>query len=138
MNTPNGVPAGSTSAKERHRDGSVPLDERIEEAPGQIASVAAASTASDLAAAPDLVASATILWDRRRLLFRIAAVSLLLSLLIAFTLPKRYKSSAQIMPPGNSSVSTAMLAALDNRLLEVVIERRHRGDTAGRTYGSVL
>jgi capsule polysaccharide export protein KpsE/RkpR len=117
MNTPNGFSAGSTSAEERHRDSSVLLDERIEEAPGQIASVAAVSTASDLAAAPDWVANATTLWERRRLLFRVAAVSLLLSLLIAFTLPKSYKSTARIMPPSNSSVPTALFAALAGRAL---------------------
>ncbi|HEY3990127.1 MAG TPA: Wzz/FepE/Etk N-terminal domain-containing protein [Acidobacteriaceae bacterium] len=117
MNTPNGVPAGSTSAKERHRDSSVLLDERIEEAPGQIASIAAASTASDLAAARDWVTSAATLWERRRLLLRIAVVSLLLSLLIAFILPKRYKSSAQIMPPSSPSIGTAMLAALAGHAL---------------------
>jgi uncharacterized protein involved in exopolysaccharide biosynthesis len=117
MNTPNGVPAGSTAGKERHRDSSVLLDERIEDAPGQIASVAAASTASDLAAAPDWVTNATTLWERRRLLFRIAAISLLVSLLIAFILPKQYKSSARLMPPSNSGVPTAMLAALAGRAL---------------------
>jgi capsule polysaccharide export protein KpsE/RkpR len=117
VNTPNGVPARYTSAKERHRDGSVLLDGPIEEAVEEIASVGAVSTVSDPVVAPDWVISATTLWDRRRLLFRIAAISLLLSLLIAFTLPKRYKSSAQIMPPSNSSASTAMLAALAGRAL---------------------
>jgi capsule polysaccharide export protein KpsE/RkpR len=41
----------------------------------------------------------------------------MLSLLIAFTLPKRYKSSARIMPPSGSNIGTAMLAALAGRAL---------------------
>ncbi|MFL6305930.1 MAG: GumC family protein [Candidatus Sulfotelmatobacter sp.] len=75
------------------------------------------SIAAEAPIAPDWVTNVMVLWERRRLLFRIAAVSLLLSLLIAFTLPKRYKSSARIMPPSNSSVPTAMLAALAGRAL---------------------
>lgn len=62
--------------------------------------------------APNWVTNTAILWERRRLLFRVACCSLLLSLLIAFTIPKRYKSSARIMPPTNTSVGTAVLAAL--------------------------
>ncbi len=61
------------------------------------------------------VVNAAILWDRRRLLLRVAGVALLLSLLVAFTLPKQYKSSARIMPPNNSGISTAVLAALAGR-----------------------
>jgi uncharacterized protein involved in exopolysaccharide biosynthesis len=69
----------------------------------------------DAIATPDWVASTSLLWERRRLLLRIAAISLLISLLIAFTLPKQYKSSAQIMPPSNPSMGTAVLAALTGR-----------------------
>jgi capsule polysaccharide export protein KpsE/RkpR len=50
-------------------------------------------------------------------LFRIATIFLLLSLLIAFTLPKQYKSSTQIMPPNSPSVGTAMLGLLAGRSL---------------------
>jgi uncharacterized protein involved in exopolysaccharide biosynthesis len=82
-----------------------------------MASAVDALTPPDLPAALDWVAGATILWERRRLLFRIGAISLLLSLLIAFTLPKRYKSSAQIMPPSTPSVGTAMLGLLAGRAL---------------------
>lgn len=65
--------------------------------------------------APNWVTNAGILWEHRRFLFRVAVISLLFSALIAFMLPKRYKSSARIMPPSNSSISTAMLAALAGR-----------------------
>jgi capsule polysaccharide export protein KpsE/RkpR len=117
MKTPNGFPVGSASAEERDRDTSVLLDDRLDETSRERAHETPVSFAPNVVAAPDWVRNATTLWERRRLLFRIAAVSLLLSLLIAFTLPKRYKSSAQIMPPSNSSGPTAMLAALAGRAL---------------------
>jgi capsule polysaccharide export protein KpsE/RkpR len=117
MKTPNGFPVGSASAEERDRDTSVLLDDRLDETSRERAHETPVSFAPNVVAAPDWVRNATTLWERRRLMFRIAAVSLLLSLLIAFALPKRYKSSAQIMPPSNSSGPTAMLAALAGRAL---------------------
>jgi uncharacterized protein involved in exopolysaccharide biosynthesis len=117
MKSANGFPAASASAEERDRDTSVLLDDGIEETPKGIASEIPVSFAPQVVAASDWVRNATTLWERRHLIFRIAAISLLLSLLIAFTLPKQYKSSAQIMPPSNSSVPTAMLAALAGRAL---------------------
>ncbi|MDQ1451120.1 MAG: hypothetical protein QOK38_986 [Acidobacteriaceae bacterium] len=117
MKTPNGFPVGSASAEERDRDTSVLLDDRLDETSRERAHETPVSFAPNVVAAPDWVRNATTLWERRRLMFRTAAVSLLLSLLIAFALPKRYKSSAQIMPPSNSSGPTAMLAALAGRAL---------------------
>jgi uncharacterized protein involved in exopolysaccharide biosynthesis len=52
------------------------------------------------------------LWKRRKLLARAAAFSLVLGFGIAFITPKRYTSSATIMPPDQSGTSTLMLAAL--------------------------
>jgi capsule polysaccharide export protein KpsE/RkpR len=117
MKTPNGVPTGSSSAEQRNRGASGLLDEALEGMPGRIEPAASDATPSECAVTPDWVANATVLWERRRLLFRIATVSLLLSLLIAFTLPKRYKSSTQIMPPSSPSVGTAMLGLLAGRTL---------------------
>jgi uncharacterized protein involved in exopolysaccharide biosynthesis len=85
----------------------------LDETPPQIS----VPVTPDVTATPEWVANASVLWERRRLLLRIAAISLLLSLLIAFALPKQYKSSAQIMPPSNPSMGTAMLAALAGRAL---------------------
>ena len=133
MKTPNGIPVASASAEERARDTSVLLDDRIEEVPKRLAPETTVSFEPHVVAAPEWVKSATTLWERRRLLFRIAAVSLLLSLLIAFTLPKRYKSSAQIMPPSNSSVPTAMIAALAGRALGGI-----GGGGLGSLAGSLL
>ena len=61
---------------------------------------------------PNWVRNATLLWDRRRLLLRVAGVTLVLSAVIAFLIPKRYESVARIMPPEQPSSGAAMLAAL--------------------------
>jgi uncharacterized protein involved in exopolysaccharide biosynthesis len=58
---------------------------------------------------------ARLLWWHRKLLGRVAAVSLIVSLAIAFTIPKQYKSTASIMPPDQQSSSAMMLAALASR-----------------------
>jgi uncharacterized protein involved in exopolysaccharide biosynthesis len=110
LNTPNGLQTGSSV--ERDRTASVLLDQQREPGP---TIPREPLLPVDTITTPDWVASTSILWERRHLLFRIAAISLLLSLLIAFTLPKRYKSSAQIMPPSNPSMGTAVLAALSGR-----------------------
>ena len=65
--------------------------------------------------APNWVVNGTVLWSHRRRLAQVAAISLVLSLTIAFLMPKRYNSTARIMPPGSSSGSTALLAALAGR-----------------------
>ena len=117
MKTTNGVPAGSSSAEQHDRGTSGLLDEALEGISGRIEPAVSGVNPSECAATPDWVANATVLWERRRLLFRIATVFLLLSLLIAFTLPKRYKSSTQIMPPSNPSMGTAMLGLLAGRTL---------------------
>lgn len=66
-------------------------------------------------ATPNWVHNTSVLWSHRRLLMRIAVISLLLSLTLAFLLPKRYDSTARIMPPANSSGGTALIAALAGR-----------------------
>lgn len=53
-----------------------------------------------------------LLWAHRHFLLKVTTVSLLVSLSIAFTIPKRYKSSASIMPPDQQGSSALMLAAL--------------------------
>jgi uncharacterized protein involved in exopolysaccharide biosynthesis len=64
---------------------------------------------------PNWVANANVLWDHRRTLARVTAVALVASLLIAFTIPKRYTSTGRIMPPDNSGSTMAMFAALAGR-----------------------
>jgi capsule polysaccharide export protein KpsE/RkpR len=54
-----------------------------------------------------------LLWERRRLIKRVALWSLILSTLIAFVIPNRYESTTRLMPPDSPSGSAmAMIAAL--------------------------
>jgi uncharacterized protein involved in exopolysaccharide biosynthesis len=52
-----------------------------------------------------------LLWEERRFLFRISIYGLALFTLIAFLIPKRYESSAVLMPPDDQSSSGMILAA---------------------------
>lgn len=55
---------------------------------------------------------ARLLWQQRRLLARVTAIALIVSLGIAFIIPKRYKSVTSIMPPDQQNSGAMMLAAL--------------------------
>ena len=55
---------------------------------------------------------ARLLWQHRRLLARVTAIALILSLAIAFIIPKQYKSVTSIMPPDQQNSGAMMLAAL--------------------------
>jgi uncharacterized protein involved in exopolysaccharide biosynthesis len=58
------------------------------------------------------VVRATLLWQHRRLLIRVTAIALVLSLVTAFVIPKRYKAIARIMPPDQQGSGAMLLAAL--------------------------
>jgi uncharacterized protein involved in exopolysaccharide biosynthesis len=55
-----------------------------------------------------------LLWNRRRFLRRVAGVGLVAATLIAFQIPKRFTSTARLMPPdqGPGATGMAMMAAL--------------------------
>jgi capsule polysaccharide export protein KpsE/RkpR len=55
------------------------------------------------------------LWQRRRLLQRVGITAFILSTIVAFTLPKLYESSTNLMPPEQGGGGTALLAALAGR-----------------------
>ena len=61
------------------------------------------------------VRNAALLWAHRKLLVRVTLIVCALSVVIAFILPKQYKSTTRIMPPEQSSGSAAMLAAIAGR-----------------------
>jgi uncharacterized protein involved in exopolysaccharide biosynthesis len=62
------------------------------------------------------VASVRLVWEHRRMFFRVALYSLLASTVLAFLISKRYEATAQIMPPeGSSGAETAILNALNAR-----------------------
>ena len=56
-----------------------------------------------------------VLWRERRLLIRVAGIALVVSLFIAFSLPKQYKSTTSISPPDSQHSNAMMLAALAAR-----------------------
>jgi uncharacterized protein involved in exopolysaccharide biosynthesis len=57
-----------------------------------------------------------LLWDRRRLFVRVAALGLAASTLIALLIPNSYTSTTQLMPPDSQSASgMAIAAALASR-----------------------
>jgi uncharacterized protein involved in exopolysaccharide biosynthesis len=55
---------------------------------------------------------AQLLWNHRGTLARVAIASLVVSLSVAFLIPKRYESTASIMPPDQPNSNALMLAAL--------------------------
>jgi capsule polysaccharide export protein KpsE/RkpR len=64
---------------------------------------------------PTWAVRAMLLWRHRRLLTRVTTISLIVSLSLAFVIPKRYKSTASIMPPDQQNSGAMMLAALASR-----------------------
>jgi capsule polysaccharide export protein KpsE/RkpR len=64
---------------------------------------------------PNWVNNASLLWEHRILLGRIAVVSILLSLALVFMIPNQYESTTRIMPPETTGGSTALLAAIAGR-----------------------
>lgn len=62
------------------------------------------------------VAQIRLLWGKRRLLLQVTLTGLVLAIAIAFIIPKRYRSTARLMPPDqDSGQGAAMLAALTGR-----------------------
>lgn len=75
------------------------------------------------------VDSLRLVWSERRFLFRAALAGLLLAALVAFLIPKRFTSTARLMPPDqNSSTGMAMMAALASKA----------GDSLGSIGGQLL
>ena len=70
-----------------------------------------------IASQPDAawVSRALLLWRRRHLLARTTGIALLLSLAIAFLIPKQYKSTATFSPPDQQHSNAMMLAAIAAR-----------------------
>jgi uncharacterized protein involved in exopolysaccharide biosynthesis len=61
---------------------------------------------------PTWAIRAILLWKHRHRLARVTGISLLVSLAIAFAIPKEYKSTTSIMPPDQQGSSAMLLAAL--------------------------
>jgi Chain length determinant protein len=62
------------------------------------------------------VANVRLVWEHRRLLFRVAVFALIASALVAFLIPNRYEAWTLLMPPENvSGAGMAMLNTLNAR-----------------------
>ena len=62
------------------------------------------------------IARLRLLWNQRRFLWKFASASLVIATIIAFLIPKRYDSTAHLMPPDSQSqTGMALIAALAGR-----------------------
>ncbi len=92
------------------------IKSQLEEAPQPTLGEASVAEVSAAAARESLIQRLRLLWDQRGFLLRVAGYGLVVATLIAFLIPKRYESTARLMPPDNQSNSSmAMLAALTAR-----------------------
>jgi capsule polysaccharide export protein KpsE/RkpR len=70
----------------------------------------------ELSLRDSLVGRLRLLWNERRMLGGAALAGLLIGLLVALLLPKKFESTTQLMPPDSQSTSTlAMMAVLSGR-----------------------
>jgi uncharacterized protein involved in exopolysaccharide biosynthesis len=58
-----------------------------------------------------MLAGQRLVWENRHFIFRWTAIGLLVSTVIAFLIPKRFESTARLMPPDQGSSAMALLAA---------------------------
>jgi uncharacterized protein involved in exopolysaccharide biosynthesis len=80
------------------------------------------------------VATQRIVWANRRVILRATVVGLLVSTLIAFLIPKRFQSTARLMPPdqGSSGMGMAMMAAASSSIGSQI------GSSLGSMAGDLL
>jgi capsule polysaccharide export protein KpsE/RkpR len=70
---------------------------------------------AQMVAAPTWVVRASLLWQHRRILARVTAISLVVGLGLACLIPKQYKAVTTIMPPDQQGSGAMLLAALAGR-----------------------
>jgi uncharacterized protein involved in exopolysaccharide biosynthesis len=58
-----------------------------------------------------VVGKLRLLWNRRQFLLRVMGAALVLSILLAFVIPKRFESTTRLMPPNEMNSGMALLAA---------------------------
>src|ERR1700735_1673365 len=63
------------------------------------------------------IPNTSLLWEKRRTLATVLLYSLLLSRIIAFSIPKQYESVTRMMPPDQQGMGAAMLAALAGKAM---------------------
>jgi uncharacterized protein involved in exopolysaccharide biosynthesis len=89
-----------------------PVDREILRADTRSGGFCESSTSPQAAWARNLM----YLLERRKMLQRIGLAAFLFSTIVAFTIPKRYESSTDLMPPDQQGGGTALLAALAGRV----------------------
>ena len=90
------------------------------------------------AASPPYLALLNLLWDRRGFLCKSAAIGLILSTVIALTIPKEYKSTVQLMPPEPLSSSSATLAAFAANTLPSALVNQAGSLLGAKTPGALF
>jgi capsule polysaccharide export protein KpsE/RkpR len=56
-----------------------------------------------------------LIWENRRLVYRVAIRALIISTIIAFLIPRKYDSNVRLMPPDSQGDTGMMMAALAGR-----------------------
>jgi capsule polysaccharide export protein KpsE/RkpR len=64
---------------------------------------------------PSALEALQMLWEKRRILYRVAAWSCAIGIFVALVIPNEYESSISIMPPDSMNTSGTMLAALASK-----------------------
>jgi uncharacterized protein involved in exopolysaccharide biosynthesis len=83
-----------------------------------------------------------LLWDNRQWLGRVALRALVISTLIAFLIPRRFESTAKIMPPeslnGNTNMLTAMLGSKSSPALAAMAGNILGSKSTGALFAELL
>lgn len=88
---------------------------------------------------PSYLPALRLLWERRRFLGRCAGIGLVLATLIAFTIPKQWQSTVQLMPPDPQSLSgPGALAVMAGAALPSAAAGLAGNLMTGRTAGAVF
>jgi uncharacterized protein involved in exopolysaccharide biosynthesis len=69
----------------------------------------------EFAGRADSLATLRDLWQQRAFLGRVFVLCLVISTIVAFVIPKRYESTARLMPPSSGEGASAILSALAGR-----------------------
>src|SRR5579872_4079144 len=85
-----------------------------------------------------IVATMDLLWNRRRFVARLTGLGLLLALIAAFLLPKKFESTATLMPPDQAGSSLALLAAAAGARTGSGISSSLGGSGLGGVAGDLL
>lgn len=79
--------------------------------------------------AEEVLGKLRLLWRERQFVYRVTAMGLVLTTVLAFLIPKQYESTTRLMPPDNQSgTAMAMLAAMTSKM----------GAGLGSTAGTLL